>query len=343
LYHVDIQADQLLKVFFKGLQFGTQLEALFNMIKIVVTLLILLQAAFAFSENLGMAEGAAHDDLVTEKPLKLSDSNLPEPENEQPRDKDADQQNQYKNLDDLFTLYQPYMGNISPHEPIYFLVGTDPEKSKFQLSLKYRFLNPEGSWSQAHPWLQGFHIAYTQTSYWDLESDSKPFEDTSYKPEFFYRSSNLNFMGRKVTNCFIQTGYQHESNGQGGDNSRATDIFYVRPIFIFYHESSQLGFSVSPKIWGYLSNEDKDLKDYRGYFDLELACGKADSLVAQSSFRWAKEGASIQLDLTYPLREILFENFDIYLQVQYANSLAESLLNFRKRTKALRIGFAIIR
>ena len=194
----------------------------------------------------------------------------------------------------------------------------------FQVSLKYRFFNPEGSWSQKNPWLQGFHIAYTQTSYWDLESDSKPFEDTSYKPEFFYQSSNLNLFKHQVTNCFIQTGYQHESNGQGGEQSRATDMAYIRPIFILYHESSQLGFSIHPKVWLYLSNEDKALKDYRGYFDLGFACGKADSLVAQSSFRWAKEGASVQVDLTYPLRKILFNNLSIYLQVQYANTLLKA-------------------
>lgn len=33
----------------------------------------------------------------------------------------------------------------------------------------------------------------------------------------------------------------------------------------------------------------------------------------------------------------------MYFQIQYVNALAESLLNFRDRTEALRIGFAIIR
>jgi hypothetical protein len=96
----------------------------------------------------------------------------------------------YATLDSLFTLYQPYLGNIAAYEPMYFLVGTDPEKSKFQVSFKYRFFNPQSKFAERHPWVEGFHLGYTQTSFWDLESSSAPFEDTSYKPELFWLSRN---------------------------------------------------------------------------------------------------------------------------------------------------------
>ena len=62
-----------------------------------------------------------------------------------------------------------------------------------------------------------------------------------------------------------------------------------------------------------------------------------------SDFRWAEKGASIQLDLTYPLHRFLFGNIDLYLQAQYVNSLAESLLNYKERNEAFRLGFAIVR
>ena len=302
------------------------------MMKAILTLLILCFSTVVF----------AGSPTITEEALdKTSSSDTAK--NELTQGQDTDPQPKYKNMDDLFNLYQPYLGAVSAHEPIYFLVGTEPKYSKFQISLKYRFMNPEGSWSKKFPWLQGFHAAYTQTSFWDLDSESKAFEDTSYKPEFFYRSMNIDLFGHSVTNFFIQGGYQHESNGRGGIDSRSTDMVYVQPIFIFYHESSQLGLGVSPRIWAYLANEDKDLIDYRGYFNLGIAAGKADSLVCHSNVYWAKEGPSVTLDATYPLREILFNNLDIYLQVQYANCLAESLLKFRERTQALRLGIAIIR
>ena len=290
---------------------------------------------------LSTAVSAAGPDMTGE--LSTDAPPSADSENELSSAENTDSNQKYQNMDDLFNLYQPYLGAVSAHEPIYFLVGTEPEYSKFQISLKYRFMNPEGNWTKRYPWLQGFYMAYTQTSFWDLASESKAFEDTSYKPEFFYRSSNIDVIGHRVTNFFLQGGYQHESNGRGGLDSRSKDMVYIQPVFIFYQESSQLGLGVFPRIWAYLANEDKDLIDYRGYFNLGLAFGKADSWVFHSDFYWAKEGPSVILDATYPLREILFNNLDIYLQVEYANCLAESLLNFRDRTQALRIGIAIIR
>jgi phospholipase A1/A2 len=227
---------------------------------------------------------------------------------------------------------------------MYFLVGTDPKQSKFQISFKYRLFDTNSELVQEHPWAEGFHLAYTQTSFWDLRSASQPFEDTSYKPEFFFLSPNLKVPW--ATGLFIKTGFQHESNGRGGEFSRSTNFLYIKPIYIHYWPKHKLGFLISPKIWTYLINDDVnnlDLNDYRGYFDLEIKAGQADGFVLGSHFRYAKEGGSMELDLTYPLSQFIFKNLNLYFQVQYVNALAESLLNFRERTDALRLGFAIVR
>ncbi|MFZ5571131.1 MAG: phospholipase A [Thermodesulfobacteriota bacterium] len=255
----------------------------------------------------------------------------------------AEEPKKYRELDELFTLYQPYLGNISAYQPMYFLLGTQPEKSKFQFSFKYRFFNPDGSLAGSQPWVKGIHFAYTQTSFWDLKSDSKPFEDTSYKPEFFFLSSGRRFTSSEINRVFLQAGYQHESNGRGGEYSRATDQLYIKPHFIWLNEKSKLGIQAAPKLWWYISNENKELPDYRGYFDLEIKCGKADSLVVETHLRWAREGGSGQVDATYPLNRFFFKNLDLYLHLQYVNCLAESLLHFTERTHALRIGFSVIR
>ncbi len=75
---------------------------------------------------------------------------------------------------------------------------------------------------------QGAHFAYTQTSFWNLKSASKPFDDTSYKPELFFLSSGSSLFPTKINRLFIQTGYQHESNGRDGESSRATDQYVNR-------------------------------------------------------------------------------------------------------------------
>jgi hypothetical protein len=65
--------------------------------------------------------------------------------------------------------------------------------------------------------------------------------------------------------------------------------------------------------------------------------------VLGSYLRWAKEGASVQLDLTSPIHRCLFRNTHFYLQAQYVGALAERLIEYRERTEAVRLGLAIVR
>jgi len=252
----------------------------------------------------------------------------------------------YPDINDIFNLYQPYLEHISAYEPIYFLVGTNPEDSKFQFSFKYRLFNPDSPLAERYRFLNGFHFAYTQTSFWDLASSSLPFEDTSYKPEIFHISSNIDTGLSPESGLFIQSGIQHESNGQGGEASRSTNFLYARPVFIYYDEASNFGFMISPKFWLYVDNDEeynRDLPDYRGYFYLDLMAGKPNGLVLSSNLRWAQKGGSAQFDATYPLHRIHTGISGAYLHIQYVNSLAESLLDYDARNEAIRIGISIVR
>ncbi|MCG8463796.1 MAG: phospholipase A [Xanthomonadales bacterium] len=65
-----------------------------------------------------------------------------------------------------------FIDNFYAYEPLYFLFGTDPNNAKFQISFKYRFVDDDSEFAQEHPWLSSFYVAYTQTSFWDLESES---------------------------------------------------------------------------------------------------------------------------------------------------------------------------
>ncbi|MBW2515033.1 MAG: phospholipase A, partial [Deltaproteobacteria bacterium] len=173
-----------------------------------------------------------------------------------------------------------------------------------------------------------------------------PFKDTGYKPELFYISPNIDIGLSPGSGLFLQTGFKHESNGQGGDDSRNTNFLYANPLYVFYNEKTTFGFMISPTAWVYVANNEDtndDLPEYRGYFDLELKCGLAESLVVGTHLGWAQKGGSLQIDATYPLNLISAGISGLYLHVQYTNSLAESLLQYEKRTKALRIGVSIVR
>ncbi|MDA3904026.1 MAG: phospholipase A [Desulfuromusa sp.] len=252
----------------------------------------------------------------------------------------------YPSLESLFSLYQPYAVNFSTYEPTYFLVGTDPAKSKFQISFKYRLFNPAGSLSQRFPWLRGLHFAYTQTSFWDLASDSAPFEDTSYKPELFFLSRNWSGRPKWMQGFFIQSGVQHESNGRGEIFSRSTNTVYLKSTMIFFDVASALGLQISPKLLAYVNNNNDtnpDLADYRGNVELEIKFGKADGIVSSTQLRFAERGTSVQTDLSYPISQLLKNNFDLFFQIQYSNALAESLINYKERNESVRVGFSIVR
>ncbi len=259
--------------------------------KLLILILIFGQATWCFA-----------DDSTTQSESDV----LEEPPNQEMPTSDLTVS--YQNIDALFTLYQPYLDNISAYQPIYFLVGTDPGDSTFQFSFKYRLFDIDARQSDKIGLLNGFHFAYTQTSFWDLASDSLPFEDTSYKPEIFFVSPKLGNGFASNQGLFFQTGIQHESNGQGGDVSRSTNFLYAQPIFLNFNPKTSFGFLIAPKVWAYVENDEEsnqDLPDYRGYFDLELKCGLAESLVVGSNLRWAKEGGSIQLDATFPIHRII--------------------------------------
>lgn len=244
-------------------------------------------------------------------------------------------------------LAQSFLDDMSVHKPMYFLLGVDPglEQSTFQLSFKYRLFNPDGFLAENAPWVSGFHLGYTQRSIWDLKSDSKPFDDTSYMPELFYLLPKIPLTFKSVSAFGIQCGFQHESNGKGGDDSRSTNILYLEPILAI-HLAGPFHLKVAPQIFTYVNNSDssnEDLMDYRGYFDLGIAISDIDGLSLNSHLWWAEKGATVQLDLTYPMTKMLSRSLNLYLQAQYFSGYAETLLHYNQRHDAFRLGFSIVR
>lgn len=244
-------------------------------------------------------------------------------------------------------MLQSFLDDLSTYEPMYFLFGIDPglDQSKFQFSFKYRLFNPQGFLADKAPWVAGFHLGYTQRSIWNLEDDSKPFDDTSYMPEVFYLRPLIDLHVNRVSAFGIQTGLQHESNGKGGSDSRSTNYLYLKPT-LGIHLAGPWHVKLAPKIYAYLANEDEnnpDLADYRGYVDFEVAILDPEGVALNSHWWWAKEGVSMQLDLTYPMTRLMGQSLNFYLQAQYFSGYADTLLRYDERQEAFRLGFAIVR
>lgn len=236
---------------------------------------------------------------------------------------------------------------LRTNEPMYIVFGRreDTTTAKFQLSFKYRILDERSYIGRLVPPLAKLHFGYTQTSLWDLSSDSKPFDDTSYRPSFFYLEPAAWTSADGRHNLAFDGGFEHESNGQADEESRSINTLYVRPTWRTLLDNRHY-FSIAPKIWYYLQRyETFPIERYRGYFDLNVRIGKVDGLQLSTNYRKGTTTmGAVQVELSYPIRRPFFADAGGYLFFQYFNGYGETLLDYNVKGPAqYRFGFAIVR
>ena len=231
---------------------------------------------------------------------------------------------------------------LSEYEPMYFVAGPRGGwNARFQLSFKYRLFDQSTGFGQDQPWLSSLYFAYTQTSLWDLASDSKAFHDTSYKPGLFWRWQRAD---EKTWVDGVLAGFEHESNGKDGDLSRSINIGFVRPEWR-WHMSNGSTFEFTPKIYSYLDkDENPDIQQYRGYVDWRFRYDAAGEWIVTPMARIGTSGkGSLLVDVSKRIRDLKFGPVGGYLQFQFFDGYGEDILDYNVRRKSqIRIGFAIV-
>lgn len=234
---------------------------------------------------------------------------------------------------------------LSAYEPSYFVFGSNSQHgkdAKFQISFKYRFFDPESSFAQHSPMLSNLYFTYTQTTVWDLGGDSSPFRDTSYKPGVFYRALGR---GNDFWPDEYRIGLEHESNGQGGDDSRSINIGYLTPIWQFDLDNGKR-LTFYPRIYSYLDKKDNsDIEEYRGYVDWQMRYGREDGLIVSGLYRQGTEGYMTgQLDFSYPLSERIFARTGAFAHLQIFSGYGETLIDYnREHDTQIRLGISLVR
>jgi outer membrane phospholipase A len=243
-----------------------------------------------------------------------------------------------------FTVNQDREGFEPPlteNEPVYFVMGTrGGTNARFQLSFKYRLFDRALGWGSEQPWLAGFYLGYTQTSLWTLSGDSKPFRDTSYRPSLFWAWQRTD---DKTWIDALRAGFEHESNGRDGAQSRSIDILFLRPEWRWALGNGK-DVEFTPKIYGYLDKEENpDIQRYRGNVDWRLRYGdEGRSWAASARFGTAGKG-SLTLDWFERTRVLGFGPVSGYFHVQFFAGYGEDILDYDRRFKSqLRLGFAIV-
>jgi len=235
-----------------------------------------------------------------------------------------------------------------PHEPVYFLGGDADPIMKYQISFKYQLFDPEAELVKNAPLLGHMFLAYSQTSFWDIDSTSSPFFDSSYRPQLFFEFREV--MKKQLPEGLslnIQAGIGHESNGRGGDESRSLNTVFLYPTLTIGDRTNYF-LSVGPRFFTYIGDVDDnpDINEFRGdSMELKLVAGKALGLQLAATGRLGNDydKGSIQLDLSMPIRQLAKSGLDVYFHTQYFNGFGESLLNYNQQGQSLRFGVSIIR
>lgn len=252
-----------------------------------------------------------------------------------------------------------FWDRIFPYEPTYFLCepipgGDRPFNAKFQLSMAFQvFGAPDKPPKFADDKPDGFYAAYSQTSFWDLGSESKPFYDSSYRPEFFWHQGFT--PGLMHTSLLaVEGGYAHESNGKTPPDSRSQNLLFVKPLAL-WNFNDGWWISAGPRFHAYigdlLNNDDlsdnPDIARYRGYANLDVAVGASNggmvALRGRIGSEWDR--GSLEADYSYPLDRLTHGWVQGFLFIQAFAGYSESLLSYNQHVDQPRvlIGFAITR
>ena len=231
------------------------------------------------------------------------------------------------------------------HEPMYFLIGgKDPVSARFQFSFRYRILDEQGVVAETLPVASGVYFGFTQTSLWDLQSESRPFRDSSFRPSLFYRWGLDDPAGRG--SLALSGGYEHESNCREDMPSRSIDTVFARVEARMRLDASGTYLGIAPKFWTYLDREDNpDIARYRGHAELGLRIGRDDALLFSTLIRRGSAGKmGTQFDLSYPLRRSVFSGVGAFIHLQAFKGYGETLLEYDQHKETqYRLGISLVR
>jgi outer membrane phospholipase A len=232
---------------------------------------------------------------------------------------------------------------LSEYQPMYFDLRTrDRTTAKFQFSFKYRLFTPDQG--EQPGFLDHLYLAYTQTSVWDLQGESRPFIDTTFNPSLFWLSDKVWQSKSNDWSLGLASGVEHASNGKAGDDSRSVNDVFVQPA-LNYRLDGGSTLSFAPRIKGYfaLADENSDYTDYAGWVDYHLKWAQDNGLVASVMYRQgASSHRTTQLDLAWPLKRT-FLNMNGYLHLQYFNGYGDTLLGYNQRQSSqIGIGLSLV-
>ncbi|MGN5476982.1 phospholipase A [Cupriavidus basilensis] len=233
---------------------------------------------------------------------------------------------------------------LSFNDPMYFIVGAHGgANAKFQFSFKYRIF--EGTDPASRRLIDNLYFAYTQFSLWDLSEDSKPFRDTNYRPSSTTTCRTPACTMPPSAACRWPPGSSMSPTGATALNRAASTLSSSSRRSISATKNDW-HWRVAPKLYAYVEKSDNpDIAHYRGYMDLDVAYGRADSWEFAATLRKGTRQwyGSVDARVTYPLARLIPGTAG-YLMAGYFVGYGESLLDYNHKLPwQFRLGYALSR
>lgn len=190
---------------------------------------------------------------------------------------------------------------------------------KFELGMTFSFFDN----SESFDFLDPLRFGYSQRSWWNITEESSPFTEHNYNPEIFWHFDHP---------LIDIIGFEHQSNGQSGPDSRSWDRLYAQKSFQLTDV-----FSVDLKLWSVVSDEENnaDIRDYLGSAQVGLNFEPNDRTVVRARIIKGHKHSKIsyQADIRYRRPWL---NSAFYLA--YYEGYGEALINYNQKSRSLRVG-----
>lgn len=247
---------------------------------------------------------------------------------------------------------------LSGHRENYFISGVSSSQHqvKFQYSVKFD-LWPNASRHSAY-------FGFTQKSLWGLWDfdNSSPFIESNYAPEFFYgysaRRGDIVPAANQLTWFldYARAGFEHESNGMDGANSRGWNRFQGAArggVYLGWNHYVTLALKAWFPPWG--DSENPDITDYLGYGIATLEYGYDPafkhwygggnvtvSYQQGASLDWSRHGLQVtgQWRPGYGGKFVEWIKLTPYFYAQLWSGYGETLLRYNVDDTSFRVGLS---
>ena len=203
------------------------------------------------------------------------------------------------------------------------------------------------------------YFAYTQKVWWQLYSDSGPFRETNYLPEFYMSVPSSQAVDKAIGLKAVKLGFLHESNGQEGYRSRSWNRIYLTGMWqwgnLLLATRAWYRIPESKKDPGYYEgllgfnganidgDDNPDIDKYLGYGDIKLDYLYGDSqfgLLVRNNLRLNSDNkGAVEFNWSYPV----FGSSNTFWYAKVFHGYGESLIDYNHEITKTSFGFSFSR